>query len=867
MAETKVINGWEYVKVPGGWQRSRQVGGPPADPTFETKGPKAKADLVGANLGNQKTAQEIELERRAAELKAQEFILARQKFNAELAAKGQKVGENGSIVQMTPEERVAAMSAEDRGRVGRLNSLTGQINRTQELDNAGPGSTSGLASVLDYLPLEANTRFNTAGNSLAQQGLAAFRTPGTGTVSDRDAIMFDRANLPSSGSFDATNDEIMRGMRARVDEEYRTLGLPTPQWTPGLAQQEEERRKLAAMRGSIGGGSTPLDQTPWNQNSIDPTKPSSGFLMAPATRQEYDYEAAAIADQIYRETGSMEEVGKAMAARGLTGKLQPPSAAVIAENKRNPKYGYFAPPLKQVQNSAWERVSGGGPAASVAGYANGATFGAVEAFNPQLMAGMRDAHPVFSSAGEVLGAIKNGGVVGRMGTAAAAKYAPKLLGGGKAASVARQVANDATYGAVRGGLVDGDPLSGAGLGAVGSITGQAVGNALGRTLTGVTSSPTIARLRAKGVNPTPGEIARARANDNGGRSFVAAVEDTLANNQWASMGINARRADSLNQANIGAFNTVSGGAPITRSGMEGVDQLIDAKTAAYNDALRGVSLPINDPRFRQQINAAGAVGKASDMSRGKNDFGYVMDHELRPLVSGGEIMGGRQLQDAIRVLQKNERAFTRAANSPNPDPAAIGAAKGFKGVNDAFIGLAARHAPQAVPKLKKANAVNRGLSVLDDAAERASANDGVFTGPQLMASIKKNNGMFGSRGYSKVTKSPLFQDANDMTNALSNKIPPTGVNNVMPLLAAAAGGAGYAGGELTDNSNVSTASAGLGLLGLLAAGAYTKGGNNLTAKALLDRPEWLRELGKATREDKKAIAARLGLSLPFLLGN
>lgn len=841
----------------------------PADPTFPTKGPQAAANLRGTELSNQKTAQEIETDRQAAELKAQEVALGRQKFIAELASKGQKIGPDGTIVQMTPEERVAAFSGDDKNRLSRLNSLVGQINRTQDLSNVGPGATPAwsLSSLKDYLPFDANSRFDTAGASLSQQGLAAFRTPGSGTVSDRDAVMFDRANLPTASTKDASNEEILLGMRGRVEEEYNAMGAPAPQWTPGLAQQEEERRKLLATRGSISGGSTPLDQTPWNQNSIDPTKPSSGFLMAPPTRQEYDNEAAAIADQVYRQTGSMEEVGKALAARGLTGPLQPPSAAVIAENKRNPKYGYFAPPLKQVPNSALERISGGAPAAGVAAYANGYTWGIPQAIMGQKYDDMMGAHPVASTIGEVAGLIKNGGATSRLGTSLAQKYAPSLLGGGKMAGVGRQVMNDAIYGGTRGAIVDGDPLSGAGQAVAGSVIGQGMGSMLGRAMTGVTSSPSVTRLREMGVNPTMGEIMRGRANDTGGRSFVAAAEDTLANNQWASMGINARRADSLEQANIGAMNRVSDGAPITASGDRGLGQLEDANGAAYTDALSGVSLNPREPQFVNDINVAGAVGEAADVARGKTDFGYIMDNQLRPVVNSGNAMGGDQLQNALRLLSGQQRAYSRAANGVTPDPAAMGVAEGLGGVRNAFTDLAERQAPGAIPALRKADTMYRGLNVLDDAAARASANDGIFTGPQLMASIKKNNGLFGSKGYRKAMESPLSETANDMTNVLSNKIPPTGVNNIMPLLAAGAGGATYGAGEYTDNSSLSTGGTGLGLLGLLAAGLYTKGGTKAVSKALLDRPAWLQKMGKATREDPYSIAARTGLSLPLLLGN
>lgn len=56
---------------------------PPADPTFEYKGPAAKADLTGKNLGNAKTAQELELDRKKFTLDQQKYALDQEKAGRE----------------------------------------------------------------------------------------------------------------------------------------------------------------------------------------------------------------------------------------------------------------------------------------------------------------------------------------------------------------------------------------------------------------------------------------------------------------------------------------------------------------------------------------------------------------------------------------------------------------------------------------------------------------------------------------------------------------------------------------------------------------------------------------------------------------
>lgn len=122
-------------------------------------------------------------------------------------------------------------SKENNGRLTTLRSLENQINRVQELFGKNvEGFNYNIPQAGVAFPNEANSQFDTTGAQLSSLGLAAFRVPGTGTVTDRDAVMFDRANMPSAGMYDKSIEEQLRGMRMRVEEEYAALGLPPPQW-------------------------------------------------------------------------------------------------------------------------------------------------------------------------------------------------------------------------------------------------------------------------------------------------------------------------------------------------------------------------------------------------------------------------------------------------------------------------------------------------------------------------------------------------------------------------------------------------------------------------------------------------------------
>lgn len=139
---------------------------------------------------------------------------------------------------------------ERRGRLSALNQLASQIDRVDSLYREGPGATSGLGSLKDYIPTPGNERFDAAGALLSQMGLAAFRTPGTGTVSDRDAMMFDRAALPQASNFDSATEEQIRGLRARVNEEMQSLGQ-APRWNDKNQPVLDNQRTLDAARARL----------------------------------------------------------------------------------------------------------------------------------------------------------------------------------------------------------------------------------------------------------------------------------------------------------------------------------------------------------------------------------------------------------------------------------------------------------------------------------------------------------------------------------------------------------------------------------------------------------------------------------------
>lgn len=406
-----------------------------------------------------------------AERQAQNDAIANQLKQVELQLKKAELDKSGGGTQ----------------RAGALRSLVGQINRVQQLFNSGPGATTGVGAVKDYLPTGTNRAFDAAGAQLSQQGLAAFRVPGTGTVSDRDAIMFDKANLPQASNFDDATREQLRGLRARVEEEYRTLGVPAPKWqfledaAAGQAEQKADNEVPDPTTGADlkapATDNSPDDLPPANDGGA-PELPTGG------KRIVEDARATARIESLINAGASMATVNAALKQM----KAEPVGfgfwSALEKWRKANPGKRYTAATINEAQPlNTWEKVLANPYVAPVAAgaarYADAATAGLVG-----LMAGedgrgtlqaAGELNPGFATGGDILGAITGSLGAGSAAVKTAAKIAPKV-------ARAAPAIGDMTYGSLYGfnTAEEGEGLQNAVLGGAAGLGGNVLGSVIGK---------------------------------------------------------------------------------------------------------------------------------------------------------------------------------------------------------------------------------------------------------------------------------------------------------------------------------------------------------------------------------------------------
>jgi len=799
-------------------------------------------DLGGAQLGNQKTAQQIALDAvklqtapqmSAEELRAQQ--LANQKAERDLAA---------------PVE--AKQTITDR--LSRLRQLAGQVGRTQSLYDSGIGQTKGIKGVLDYLPTDANSRFDVAGGQLSQQGLAAFRQPGSGTVSDRDAAMFDRANLPTSGTRDAAVEEQLRSIRSRVDEEMKALGQQPVNWTAITQQQSDQPQqdRNAPMIAASGGGGSGNPPPPTGPAGYDVAGVAGGVSGGPGGAGSTFADAAGVAmatklKQAYNQGAGVQQLNQLLTENGYQPFADP--QAIEAINKRGPLN--FAPPemadtRSGFGNALGNAVAGGGIGGDVGAYAAQAT-NALTGNNLDSIAGgstglaldyAQQKSPTASLLGTMAGSTA-AAAGAELGLGAAAARA----GIGATPWVARGA--DALYGAISGaGDADGPGESrvlgaalGGGLGLGGGIAGRAAARGVGGALTGIQNTD-VRALREAGVPTTVGQTlgGTARRVENSLMS-VPGVGDIIGNRYRE--GISALRPAAVRQAVDGVPNNIT-----ATSGREAIEQGRTAVGNAYDSALGGVNLTI-DPMYRRELGAA-LQGANTLPGPLRDTFASTLQNRVAPQFRGQQI-DGRGLQAAVQGLRKDSGALI-SRNEVQSDLFADRATD----IEESLFNLAERQAPGTPTALQAANRANRGLSIVEEASARAMNNGGDFTAAQLGQSIRQNARRFNGMKALNSGKAPLQALQEAAQNVLPSVVPDSGTTGraivAGGLGALGLGGAGAGTGYAAGGGEGAGLGTGLGLSGaaLLALGG-TKAGQKALTAALLNRTTADQIVGRAIK--------------------
>jgi len=813
-------------------QAAPQVGGSVVAPN-PVQAQRQSVDLGGAQLGNQKTAQQIALEAAKVPYAPRQAAADTTKSEAEAAA-----------AQLTLEKARREAALPVAGQTGRAN-LQRAIDDIRQRFAAGPGRTSGVGGLLDYLPTTENQQFDAAGNAVRGFVGPALGLTGGQLNTEKEAQRAVGPYIPQSGD----RDQVILDKIARLQGLANAMGGNRQQQAQQQSQQQP--RMIAAPSGGGGSGNPP---PPTGPAGYDVAGVAGGVSGGPGSAGSTFADAAGVAmatklKQAYNQGAGVQQLNQLLTENGYQPFADP--QAIEAINKRGPLN--FAPPQAADNRSGLSQMLGGAADSSGGAYAISAAD-ALSAGTLDNIAGGNAKLAEEYAAQKFPGATLAGQVTGGALAAGAGELGLARLGVGAGRAA---LGGDALYGAAygAGSTDDGSRLLGAVGGGVGGLAGGIAGRAaargIGGALTGVQNAD-VRGLRAAGVPLTAGQAL-------GG--VAKGVEDRLSGVPVLGNVVNARRLEGMQGFNRAAFDEAL--APIGANtggvtGEAGIDAAQTATRQGYDQALTGVNVQ-RDPQFTGEYNRALATG--AQVPRVGPEFQAWAQADLDPLVAQ-PAFDGRTVQDFIQQTRGADFGSDAMGNL-------VG--RSVTGAEDAMRGLVQRQSPGTLPALGRADQAYRQTQVLKDAVNRARngtrvGETGTFAPSQLSDAAAANAKKFGnSQG---TTRQPFFDLSRAGQAVLPNAVPDSGTaGRLLTQQALAAGGlgvlgggAGYAGGG--EDGAQAVGAGGLALGAILAAGGSRTGQRAIT-RALLDRPDALVQLGNQVQR-----RARIGglFGAPMLAG-
>lgn len=782
-----------------------------------------------------------------------------------------------------PKETGDKPDAKNTAKIATMNSIVDQINRVQELYNKGIKNEdiTNLFGLLDSVGPEAG-RFDTAGQGMADQGLAAFRVPGQGAQSDMEARQFAQANTPQSGNWDAAIEEKMNNLRRRVDANRAAMGLPPANWTGLDEAQSSQKRDDAPPALS---GNTP----PTAESTVPPVGPNAGRdgVATPGggegdgtslvkTGQEFTQRdnpaLAGVRAEYKRRLGAGQSADDIIAwaeSAGIDPSTFPSIRAQVEDYKRTrrPLSDYDTSQLDDqlvplsAADQALNRVSqspvgafgiAAGDAASMGTLDNiiGATGGNAERAR-LAMDQVAQNNPVASTLGTIAGgAAMATGIEGALG-----------LTGRLGSGIARSLTADTLYGAGTGaGMTDygegGKPATvadrvlgsgkGAAAGLIGSYTGNKIAGGLSAMARGVTD-PSVRALNAEGVPMTLGQTFGQSGKIG---EIIKNTEDRLSGIPVVGDIINARRMEGLEKWNSKRFDEALkpiGASVGDKVGEEAVAEAQSLVSKAYSDALSGKAV-LPDADFATDMS--GALTKAARIPRAGEEVMTSIVEILKPYDNMPNL-SGEAMQTIVQELRQLKAGYVN-----DPLKKRIGSA--IDDAEEAIFGMFKRQAPEVVPAYNKANAAFRRLSILQDAVLKGKNTGGVFSPAQLGMTDVANTVKYQGKGAAARGDRPFFDSQRAAQDVLPSKVPDSGTAGrvIIPALAI--------GGGATSDATGTTNGTGL-TIGAIMAAAYSRAGQRLltkTGKGMSGRTGRILESDKTRRAITAAGASGAVAALP-----
>lgn len=358
-------------------------------------------------------------------------------------------------------------------------------------------------------------------------------------------------------------------------------------------------------------------------------------------------------------------------------------------------------------------------------------------------------------------------------------------------------------GAAYGVTQPGDKVQNTLLGGLGGGLGQGIANGLSKTIAPKVKE-SVKGLLDMGVDLTPGQILGGTAKR---------VEDALTSVPFAGDLILSAQKRSMETFNKATWDKVL--APLGKSipddvamGREAFAHVSDVVSKSYDDLLPKLSGKMDDTFSNEMVKISNMVETLPESRI--NQFHRIMFDKVYNNFTEHGLANGASLKKVESGLSAVASKYKGAADA---DQRLIGDAIGE--VKNSLRGMLLRQNPKHAKELKDINKSYAMMIRPENAGKMLGAEDGVFTGAQLLNSVKSADSSFNKRAFAK--GNALMQDiAEPAKNLLGQRVPDSGT--AFRGATMLSGGVG-------------------GLLTLPAAAGYTKGGTKLMQGLLTKRSE------------------------------
>lgn len=814
------------VFVRAGGQQAAQpmtIGTP--DPAAQYAAPKAALDLETARATLARTAAAAPYDARKAAADA-----ARAEIEA---ASAQRAFTTPKGAPLTAKERSDALagykSAEE------LNRIVAQL---EQQFAAGPGSTQGLAGLTDYLPLDANKRFDSTGN--AARGIVGQALGFTGGQLNTatEAAMAVGPYLPQAEDRDSV-------IRDKID---RLRALAQSAQERSIAQLGGRPNENGMVTPLAGNGSAPFAPIaaaptpgPGGPPNMPPSGPSGGIgggvTDAPTAGGSFgDAAGVAMAGKLsaaYNQGAKIEQLNALLAQNGYQPFTDPDVIRTIQRGGRL----NFDPPKVDDTRGAIGRTLGNAATGAAGAYGLGALNAVTGGYLDELAGGQTQLakeygaqnFPGATLVGTITGGTAAALPIGRAASAigAGSRLGAALVGSGSRAALT----GDAAYGALLGSGEGNDnramgALTGAGASVLGSAAGSALVRSAGKLTRGV-ADPAVQYLTNRNIPLTIGQTL-------GNRGLFGRGINKLESAPVIGDMLGARRLDSMAAFNREAIKDALEPIGATTTGEVGqaaVGQAQDAVSNAYDNALSGVRVAADQP-FVNDLSGAMARGRAVPVQG--EQFGHLMDARFAPLFGPGATLDGKGVQAAFQTV--------RGAGKQFGNEGAMGSlvADELANVDSAVADMVTRQAPGVIERLGAANQSYANLQAIQDAtlaALNGQAGQGVFTPTQLTRAVANNTRRFGGKGAAArgAKQTELMTYGQEV---LPSTVPNSGSADRIAALAlpSVLGGGAYSMSDVSPGAATALA---------LAAAATSRPGSKVLQTALVKRPDAAKKAGEA----------------------